>query len=367
MFKRKPRPADHQQWTGGQVALAVLLVLLGLGITFPAFIQLYRTAVGLLIPFMGWWAWTVPVCGEIAFAFLFLNGVLLQLRRAPGGGVRALFMALLVVGSVVLQVYAAHGVLPSIVGHVVVVVAFFGVMLSGKATIMSLRGGKIRSDSITLGEWVAHPVHSFRLWRWMKYWGEPSRDAAQDRYMRLLLAIAIAQEDPHVGRGWGWRRKLPVTLRYELATGKLPEAAGDGWAEAIASHVQRQLPSVRAVLAADIRRAAETTVRSTGAEDPPNGTAGQSEGPAQGAVQRPRERTPNFDRRPTAKAAKSMTGEALAPYVTRWVEQGHKPTIGAVAEAFHIGEIKAKLALKTAGLWGADAPVIALGAAATRP
>ena len=69
----------------------------------------------------------------------------------------------------------AHGVMPSVVGHTVVIAAFFGVMLSGKSTITSLRGGKVRAGSITPGQWIAHPVHSTRLWRWMKIWGEPSR------------------------------------------------------------------------------------------------------------------------------------------------------------------------------------------------
>jgi hypothetical protein len=232
----------RENWTIPQGLLACGLVLLAAGITGPAFLQLYRAAFGLLEPYMGWWAWTVPVCGEISFTFLFLNGVLLQLRKAPSGGVRALFMAILMAGSALIQVYASHRIWPSIIGHLVVLVAFFGVMLSGKSTIMLLRGGKIRADAITVGEWAAHPVHSFRLWRWMKSWGEPSRDKAQARYMRLLLAIAIAQAAPEVGKTpFRWRRNLPVTLRYELATGYLPDCTGDDWQTTLAQHVRRQL------------------------------------------------------------------------------------------------------------------------------
>jgi len=117
-------------------------------------------------------------------------------------------------------------------------------MLAGKSTVMSLRGGKVRADHIGAGEWVAHPVHSGRLWRWKQTWGEPSRDVAQARYMVLLYARAIAQSDARVGRGFRWRHRLPVTLRYQLSTGLLPAAisAGqDGWQEAAGAHVSAQL------------------------------------------------------------------------------------------------------------------------------
>jgi hypothetical protein len=230
------------RWTWPQGILASVLVLLGIAITVPAFTQMYRTAVGLLSPYMGWWAWTVPVCGEIAFAFLFLNGVLLQLRKAPAGGLRAALMASIITSSLLLQVYSARRSVPDAVGHAVVVVAFFGVMSAGKQTIMALRGGKIRADAMTFGEWAAHPLHSLRLWRWMKAWGEPSRDVAQQRYMRLLFAIAVAQAAPSIGGApFAWRRRLPVTLRYELATGYLPDCSGADWQATLTRHIRRQL------------------------------------------------------------------------------------------------------------------------------
>ena len=88
MFKRKPRLSDREPWTGSQKLLAFILVLLGICITIPAFAYLYVQAVTLLKPWMGWWAQAVPVCGEIAFAFMFLNGVVLHLRRAPSPALR---------------------------------------------------------------------------------------------------------------------------------------------------------------------------------------------------------------------------------------------------------------------------------------
>jgi hypothetical protein len=231
-------------WPASHMALGAALIALAVLITVPAFVVIYITVTTLLDPYMGIWSWTVPVCGEIAFAFLFGNGILLALRRAPGGGLRAALMAGLMAGSVILNVYAARRVVPSAVGHVVVVVAFFGVMLAGKATVMTLRGGKVRADRITPGEWIAQPARSLALWRWMKTWGEPSRDAALDRYMRLLFAISVAQADERVGRDRGWRKSLPLPLRYELATGQFPQGirdAGDGWQEAVTAHVTGQL------------------------------------------------------------------------------------------------------------------------------
>jgi hypothetical protein len=236
------RPAKPDGWTGWQRFLAVLLVLLGLGITVPAFVEIYLTITHLVRPAFGAWAWTVPASGEIAFTFLFLNGVLLAMRRAPGGALRAALMAALMAGSVVLNVWAARDNLPSAVGHVLIVAAFFGVLLAGKATVMTLRGGKVRADRITAGEWVAQPLRSLSLWRWMKTWGEPSRDAALERYMRLMFAFTIAKADDRVGRRpFCWRRKLPDILRYQFATGTLPEASGESWMEAIEGHVRGQL------------------------------------------------------------------------------------------------------------------------------
>ena len=333
MHERPPGERDH--WTFGSGALAFLLTILGIGITVPAFLQLYRTITGLLDPYMAN-AWIVPVCGEIAFAFLFLNGVLLQLRKAPGGGVRTPLMFLLVGSSVLLQVYASGGHRASVVGHLVVVVAFFGVMSVGKATIMSLRGGKIRADAITLGEWVAHPVHSFRLWRWMKAWGEPSRDRAQDRYMRLLLAISVAQEDPYIGSGWGWRRKLPVTLRYELATGHLPAQSGDDWPEAIASHVRKQLPSVRALVSATVPAPVPAAVESPA----PAAVATPAETPSKPVSQRK-------PRRPSANEIRAMrNGADLVPYIEAHLGLDPIPPQGKIEDYFHVGRQKAREAVE---------------------
>lgn len=231
-------------WTRPQVVLANVLAVLTICITIPAFASLYHTTTALLGPTMHDWARIVPVCGEIAFTYLFLNGVLLALRRAPAGVLRSAFMAALMAGAVALQALASRGSVPALIGHEVVVTAFFGVLLSAKATILTLLGGKVKPDRITLAEWAARPVQSARLWRWRATWGQMKVAEARERYMRLLYVTAITQADPRVGSAAGWEAALPVTLRYGLSTGQLPAAitAGEGdWQQAAQEHVRSQL------------------------------------------------------------------------------------------------------------------------------
>ena len=235
-------------WTRPQRFLAAVLIVLGVGITIPAFTEIYLTVTHLVRPAFGDWAWTVPVAGEIAFTYLFLSGVLLAMKRAPAGVMRSVLMPVIIAGSVVLNIWAYLGSVPAITGHLIVVVAFFGVLLAGKETVMTLLGGEVKADRLRFGEWVAQPLRTLALWRWMKIWGEPSRKEAHDRYLRLLFAITIAKADERVGRcrrWWSagyWRKHLPDVLRYQLATGTLPEppAYGD-WQEALSGHVTSQL------------------------------------------------------------------------------------------------------------------------------
>ena len=187
-------------WTKPQKLLASFIVALGLFLAGTTFVMIYFTVTHLLHPYMGQWAWTVVAAGEAAFTFLFATGVLLALRKAPAGALRGILMLALFAGSVLLNVYASRRSIPNAAGHVLIVVTFFGCLLTGKSTLLCLLGGKVRADRITFGEWVAHPLHSLRLTRWMVTWAEPSRKKAHLRYMALLYAVAIAQADPRIGR-----------------------------------------------------------------------------------------------------------------------------------------------------------------------
>ena len=240
-------------WTRPQRFLAGVLIVLGVGITIPAFAEIYLTVTHLIRPAFGAWSWTVPVSGEIAFTYLFLNGVLLAMRRAPGGALRSMLIAVIIAGSVILNIWAYLGSVPAVVGHLIIVAAFFGVLLAGKETVMTLRGGKVRADRITASAWIAHPLHSARLWRWMATWSEPSRDVAHARYLRLLFAITIAQADDRIGsQRRRWRRNLPEILRYQIAMGELPDPPRYGdWQEALAGHVTAQLERLPAAQSGD--------------------------------------------------------------------------------------------------------------------
>jgi hypothetical protein len=233
------------EWTRPQVAFATWQAFLHIGITAIAFVVIYQTVTKVARPYLGRLDWTPVAAGEIAFIGLYGNSVLLSWRKKAPGVTRGLLMAAIIAGSVILNIYGARGVLPDVVIHLVIVGAFFGLMLDGKSVIARLRGGKVRADRISAAEWAGHPVRSLRLTRWMQAWGEPSRKNALDRYTRLLYAVALAQSDERVGRvPWAWRRRLPVTLRFQLSTGLLPESAmaGQGdWQEALRVHVGEQL------------------------------------------------------------------------------------------------------------------------------
>ena len=159
--------------------------------------------------------------------------------------VRVIGSAAIATLSFAVQIDAGHGSFSAILVRVAIVASFFVAGFTMKAAFMRLRGGKVKGDRISLGEWLASPARATGLWRWKNAWGEPSTSAARQRYMVLLYVIALAQSDPRVGkRPLRWRRGLPVTLRYELSTGLLPEAfaAGEGeWRDAAWAHVSAQL------------------------------------------------------------------------------------------------------------------------------
>lgn len=215
--------ATPKPWTTGQALLAGFLALEGLAITVPAFAVIWLTVTHLVRPWFGSWSWTVPACTEIAFTGIYLTGLLLEWRDEPGGWLRPALLTALGSASLWLNVSAAHGIVASAVAHAVVVTTFFGFLLAAKEAVRRLRSRRGRPGRITLAEWLAHPLRSLTLWRWMAAWGERSTARAAMRYNAMLYAIALAQSDARIGHTLLlWRRRLPVTLRYQLGTGKLP-------------------------------------------------------------------------------------------------------------------------------------------------
>jgi hypothetical protein len=130
----------------------------------------------------------------------------------------------------------------------------------------------------------------------MKAWGETSRLRAHTRYQRLLFALAVAQSDERVGRTpWLWRRRLPLTLRFQFSEGILPApvTAAEDWQQAISAHVTGQLELLPDLPAgtppeqtadAPAGETATATVERTGARQPGGQPAGQ-QGASQDATE----------------------------------------------------------------------------------
>jgi Protein of unknown function (DUF2637) len=82
-----------------------------------------------------------------------------------------------------------------------------------------------KGDPIPLSRWLLAPWRTAWLRRNMILWGETSYKTAVNRQAVILYATALAQADKHIGRTpFLWRRRLPVTLRWQLAEGKPPES-----------------------------------------------------------------------------------------------------------------------------------------------
>ena len=228
-------------------------------------------------------------------------------------------------------------------------------------------GPGTRADRIPAGRWIANPFTAAWLQRRMWLLSETSwarmsliEDARQ--YARDLIRAAEKQH-----------HDVPDMLRSRTNSGRLHETVtaaidarlADPTAVKVEAAVHTWVASLMVlpeIVSADLRRAAQEAADTTPAE-PVSEDRGQPVAPAANpAAQRTRQRTPNHDRKPTAAACRKMTGEQLAPYVAAWVGQGHPASIAKVAEAFKVGEPKAKTALVTAGLWGQDAAVVAIGA-----
>lgn len=326
--RTEPRPFNRRE-----VFLSIVLVVVGLSIAVPSFIEIYATATKLMRPSMGHYAWVVPVSGEVAFTWLFIAGVLLTMRKAPAGAFRGLCMFLIAAASVTLQVYAGRSSLPDALGHLVVVGAFFIVILNGKGIITLLRGGKVRADRLTGGEWIVHPLRSAALLWWMTAWAETSKERALHRYMALLYARTITKADPRVGRRpFAWRRHLPETLRYQLSTGLFPKALqaaidGDnGWQEALPVHIGRQLALLgRPVQGNAPAGLAQGTAQGIGQASAPQAIEGSAQGTQADSAQGTALDTAQGTAQGTPGSTPEGTAQGSGPGTAQGTAQGSAP------------------------------------------
>jgi hypothetical protein len=235
---------ESKGWTFWQAAFAAVLSLATLGTAGPAGYSVYRTSYAFAYPLLGRDAWILPVACEAAFMVLFGWGVLLAWKKVADVPVRVGGELVIAAFSFAIQVWAGRSSAADVLTRLTIVASFFVAGFTMKAAFMRLRGGRVRGDRLSVGEFLASPARAAGLWRWKNAWAEPSAVAARKRYLVLLYVIALAQADPRVGSGFRWRRNLPVTLRYELSTGLLPDgfSAGQyGWQESAAGHVREQL------------------------------------------------------------------------------------------------------------------------------
>jgi hypothetical protein len=181
----------------GQKLLAAAVLTIAAGVTPVFFIVMFVTVNHLLGPSFDGWAWTVPVATEATFTLLFLWAVLMEWLRRPR---RVLWLAPypFALMSAFLNVWASHGSLAGMAGHLAVTLAFFTPVTFAKAGVRSLLvTDEERAGVVTLADAKAH-----------------ARD---------MLRSAL-------GIWWHW--KAPILLRRQLRSGRLPakvmEAVGNG-------------------------------------------------------------------------------------------------------------------------------------------
>ena len=184
-------------WTAGEILLAAVYMLLCPLIGFFAFVEIYQTVTHLVHAWFGDWAWIVPAAAEGLFTALYAAWLLLELKDKPRPP-RPLRLALTALtgacmaGSYWLNIASARGVLDDAVAHVIVVTAFFGVLIVGKMLVRRLK--------VTPAERAL----------------ETAREDARQYAIDLVHAVR--------GRWWRYREDVPSLLKRQIGTGRLPDA-----------------------------------------------------------------------------------------------------------------------------------------------
>jgi len=131
--KASPRHGQRDRWDW---LLRVIITLTCL-LTPLFFYELFRVTTGLLRPYLGEQAWIVPAAMEGAFTILFLLDLWLKHKCKPQGWLRWApypFAA----ASLFIQVWAARGVVPAMIGNAAVSAAFFLPLIAAERAVKSL-------------------------------------------------------------------------------------------------------------------------------------------------------------------------------------------------------------------------------------
>jgi hypothetical protein len=262
-------------WTFWECTLAAAYGLLCVLVGFFAFIEIYFTVTHLVHPWMGDWAWIVPASAEGMFTGLYAGWLLLDLKDTPPREVTWMLGSLLAAsaaGSYWLNIYAARGIVPDAIAHVIVVTAFYGVLVMAKILVRRLRT-------------------------------TPEERAARTA---LADAQAHARDMLRSGLGFWWRFRAPVLLRRQLRSGRLPakvteavasgarfggstvwEPAVETWIAAAVTVPERTaevLRAARAEASAPPAGTASPEAPAAPAGAPPGGDSETSGGPARTAA-----------------------------------------------------------------------------------
>jgi hypothetical protein len=280
-------------------------------------------------------AWSVPVATEGCFALLYGLDLLLLWAGKPMGWLRITpypFAAI----SLWLNVASANGYVPGMVGHGAVTAAFFLPVIAFEAAVRRL--------------------------------------AVTDTDTAMADARTYAVDLCRSERGIFWRYRVPSLLRRQILSGRLPdEVRSDvslkvsvgrtsGWESVVREWVMRELHITEQAQAAsrkavrDIARTeAETTLPA--AVEPPSPAA------AEPASDTPAETQPETGPKPlprlTAKRSRTMTPDALAPWVSALLDDDPAVSLNRVIAELHVGRDKASEALRLAKR---NRTVVAIGA-----
>lgn len=332
----KAKHARPAGWNALLIALITAAVILS-----PAFfIVMFRTVTALVRPSFGIWAWTVPVATEGSFLILYGLDILLEWARKPKGWLRWTpypFAA----ASLALNVWAYLGSPPGMIGHAVITVAFFIPVIAAESAVRDLA---VSGEELALRAAVADAR-------------QYAADLCRDRR----------------GRMWRWR--VPVLLRTQVLTGRLPDevtqaitallaedrtsgwqAAVRGWvlgADGLALSVQADVSS---------RRVTEDITGELPAVSPaplPAPPAGAAPSP----VPAPRPgRVPVPAVRRAQRLGRKATDDDIMDAMREMAAEGREPTRTRVVKELPVGHERAGVLIAR---WKAEQPV-PIGRAAAR-
>lgn len=226
--------------SGGQKWLAGGFVAFGIALTPIAFLVMLITVIRVLRPSFGEWAWTVPVGTEAGFVGLFCADLLLEWKRRP---LRVLRGApyVLALASLSLNLYAAAGSAPAMIGHAVLPLLFFGYILAAEVVVRRLSvTDEERAVEEAMADALAHARDLVRerlgpAWRLRC----PSLLRRQIRSRRATATVRQAAES---AAKYGRHTELEDATGKWVAGGLAVRAKADVGAETARQDIARQAP-----------------------------------------------------------------------------------------------------------------------------